>query len=242
MLSDGWQRITVKGEEDLGEITSAYLEFVKDNTGTGHELQSLCMFMLAGIKTHKIETPVEILKEQSPDFRFRKLGEEVYLGLEHTRATVAKYKMDESEFEKYPEGSLMELPYYTLNGSPAKRSNIALKKPGEELTSVGWGDYGIEKQWVEIIFDAIEKKTEALNKDSFAKFARNELLVEDDGPVSVFCRFDSTIRLLREKQPEHEFNQVLSYDKVHIYSCDKLIYDIFGEQIAVGIPKNNAMR
>ncbi len=234
-MSDVGQRINVRGEEDLVEITSAYFKFAKDNTRTGHELRSLCIFLLAGIKTHKLETPVEILRGESPDFRFVAPGAEAYLGLEHTRATVAKYKMDESE--RYPEGSVMVPAYYTVKESPPKRSGIAMKMPGEELTSAGWGDYGIEKQWVEIIVHAIQKKTQVLNRTSFCRFAGDELIVEDDGPMSISYRFESAIDMLRKIPGELKLKDALTFDKIHIYSCDRLVYDVFGEGVVVDVPR-----
>ncbi len=236
-MSDVGQRINVRGEEGLVEITSAYFKFAKDNTRTGHELRSLCIFLLAGIKTHKLETPVEILRGESPDFRFVVSGADVYLGLEHTRATVGKYKMDEKEFEEYPESSLMELPYYTLNGLLPNKSNIAMKMPGEELTSAGWGDYGMEKQWVEIIVHAIQKKTQVLNRTSFCRFAGDELIVEDDGPMSISYRFESAIDLLKKMPGELKLKDALTFDKIHIYSCDRLVYDVFGEGVVVDVPR-----
>lgn len=242
LFSDTCKKITLSKESDLNDIAKyiKYFTFEKDNSTNAHECKSFYLFLIAAFKIQKIILPVEILKNDSPDFRLSRINEEPFLGLEHTRATVEKYKMDESELaKKYPEGSLMELPFYSTKSSPSKKSNIALKKPWEPLESSGYGNYGIEKQWTEIILHTLEKKTRKLNTERYKKYKRNELLIEDyDSPTCIFYRFDSAIKMLKNTYSQKTNNELLTYDKVHVYSCHRIIYDVFRETIIVDISKS----
>lgn len=242
LFSDTCKKITLNKKSDLNEILKYVENFIpeKDDSKTTHESLSFYIFLIAAFKIKKVTFQVEILKveNESPDFRLSRINEEPYLGIEHTRATVEKYKMDESELAKCPEGSLIELPYYTVNNSPPKKSNIALKKPGEPLTSSGYGNYGVEKQWTEIILHSLKKKTQKLNEEKYKKYKRNELLIEDDSPTLVFHKFSNAIKILKKTYHQIKINEPLTYDKVHIFSDPILIYDVFGEKSVVDISKS----
>ena len=180
LFSDTCKKITLTQKSNLNVIVK-YLEHFtpeENDSTTAHEFLSFYLFLIAAFKIQKMTFPVEILKNESPDFRLSRINEEPYLGLEHTRATVEKYKIDEAELAKYPEGTLIELSYYNVNASPPKKCNIALKKPGEPLTSSGYGNYGVEKQWTEIILHSLKKKTKKLNVDKYKKKKRNEQLIQ----------------------------------------------------------------
>lgn len=240
LFSDTGMKITLNKKSDLNEIVKYVGNFIpeKDDSKTAHESLSFYLFLIAAFKIQKLKFPVEILKNESPDFRLSRINEEPYFGLEHTRATLEKYKMDESELAKYPEGTHLEEEYYSVNDCPPKKSKIAVKKPGEPFTHPGYGNHGIEKKWTAIILDALKKKTHQLNTKTFKKYKRNELLIEDDSPAPVFCRFDNAIKILKNTYPQVKINEPLTYDKVHIYSGHSLIYDVFGETIVVDISKS----
>ena len=240
LFSNTCKKIILTKTSDLNEIIK-YLEHFtseRNNNTTAHELASFYIFLINSLKIQKLTFPVEIIKDESPDFRLSRINEEPYLGLEHTRATVEKYKMDESELENYPEGSLIELPYYTINNSPSKKSNVAIKKPGEPLTSPGYGDYGIEKQWTEIILHSLNKKTQLLNTKKFEKYERNELLIEDDSPAPIFGKYENGIKILKKTYSQMKINVLFTYDKVHIFSSNILIYDVFCETIIKDMSKS----
>jgi len=202
------------------------------DTKEENELRSFCSFLIACLKNKKLCFPLDIYKGESPDFLL-KINPKLIIGLEHTTATVEKYKMDVSESEKYPPGTLIELPYYSGNSSPPKKSSIAVKKPGEKLTHCGWGDDGIEKQWSDIILKTLIDKIELLNKLHFKKFSKNELLIDDDSPspVSITYRLQSSIDMLKNKYSAIKFEKFVLYDKYHILMGCNLIYDVFGKTI-----------
>ena len=236
LFSDTCKKITLAKKSDLNEIVK-YLEHFtpeKNNNTIAHELVSFYLLLITAFKIQKLTFPVEIIKDESPDFRLSRINEEPYLGLEHTRATVGKYKMDESELTKHSEDSLLiELPYYTVNNSPPKKSNIALKKLGEPLTCDGHGANGTELQWAEIILYPLKKKTQKLNSEKYKTYKINDLLIEDDSPAPVFLEYghEKAIKILKQKKSQIKINETLTYDKVHIRSGRSLIYDVFGETI-----------
>ena len=234
-------------KSDLSEIVKYVENFIpeKDDSKTAHESLSFYLFLIAAFKIQKLTFPVEILKveNESPDFRLSRINEEPYLGIEHTRATVEKYKMDESELAKYPEGTHLEVEYYSVNDSPPEKSNISIKKPGKPFKHPGYCDYGIEKQWTEIILHSLAKKTQGLNTKKFKKYKRNELLIEDDSPAPLLLyRLNDAIMILKKTQAQIKLKESLTYDKVHICSCHSLIYDVFGETNIVSVYVSQLMK
>ncbi len=202
-----------------------------------HENIAVCLFLIVGVVRYKIALPIKVLRREAPDFVLSSGIEREPIGLEHTRATSQKYMMDMSVFEQYPEGSLLELPFYSPNSRLPKKSRIAMRKPGEKLRSVGWGDYGMEKDWIVVMSGAIEQKTQLLNKEHYEKFRSNELIVEDESHVSFGKRLGKSISMLRENHSRTTPEGPLGFDKVHIITEGHLIYDVFGGALETSIQK-----
>jgi hypothetical protein len=228
LFSDECKKIVLTNKSDLDEIVKHLksFKFSPENRKKEHEYFSAYTFLIAAFRISKLNLPVEILADESPDFV---LNQE--LGLEHTRAMIEKYEVDRSEIkkrpEKYPDYALLELPEYSVNNKLPKRSDIAIRKPGQKLISEGWGNYGPEKEWAETVLNSVKKKTEDINnKPHFKKFARNELFVEYRGPI-YFPRLDKAIEIINARFLSVNFNMLLKYDKVHVLSDGYLIYDIF---------------
>ena len=97
LFSDTCKKITLNKKSDLNEIIKYVENFIpeKDDSKTTHESLSFYIFLIAAFKIKKVTFQVEILKveNESPDFRLSRINEKPYLGIEHTRATVEKYKM-----------------------------------------------------------------------------------------------------------------------------------------------------
>lgn len=187
------------------------------------------------MKIKKLHLPFDLYVGESPDFILLDVNTELAMGLEHTKATVEKFKMDEHEAKEYPPGSLIELPYYSVKSSPPKKSSEAIKKPGEKLTHCGWGDNGIEKQWSDIVLKTMTDKIELLNKPHFKKFSKNFLLIDDDSPspVSIDYRLKSSLDTLKRKYFASKFGKSVLYDNYHILMGCNLIYDALGEAIII---------
>ena len=241
LFSDNCKERVFSKVSDIGQI----VEYVTGKTEIGRNTEAIenfifCFFLIVCFIKSKIALPIKVQrrrKEQSPDFVLCYGVEQKLLGLEHTRATTEKYKRDMKVFEQYPEGSLLELPFYDPNDKLPKKSRIAMRKPGEKLRSPGWGDYGMEKAWILIISCAIDQKTEVLNKKHYEKFPSNELIVEDESHVSSHKRLGKSISMLRENHLRVTPEGQLEFDKVHIITEGHLIYDVFGEAFETSIQK-----
>ncbi len=240
LFSDSCKKITIANNRDLDEIKNFLQKFTfRDNDKKSvHECYCFYVFLIVTLKIKTITFPIVILKDESPDFRLCGKDEKPYLGLEHTTATLEKYKMDEAELDKCSEDSLMELPYYQPDNTPPRKSCIAIKKNNEKLTHSGLGDGEKENQQAEIILDAIKKKTCLLNKDHYAKYESNELIIEDDTPTSIYGRIHKAIMILRTDKQILFRKFRLNYDKIHIYSEYELFYDVFGETIHIDVSKS----
>ena len=127
---------------------------------------------------------------------------------------------------------------YSFNNKLPKKSEIAIRRPRQKLISEGWGTYGPEKEWAETVLNSVKKKTRLFNEEHFKKFARNELFVEYRGPI-YFPRLDKAIEIINARFLSVNFDMLLKYDKVHVFSDGYLIYDIFGETIRADCHKEN---
>jgi hypothetical protein len=241
LFSDKCKKITLTKESDLEEIINYLKDFTfeKNDDVTVHEFFSLYIFLIASFKISKINLPVEVLKDESPEFRLSRISKAPYLGLEHTRATIEKYKMDMSELQKYPPGTVVETSFYSPTKKLPKKSSVGIKEPGQALNGSGYGDNQVEEEWSDIMLDSIERKTQLLNQKHFEKYRTNELLIEDDSPVDFFVDINEGIKILRGKYYETKFKEPLRYDRIHVISKrNVLIYDVFGETIKVDVRKS----
>jgi len=241
LFSHTCNTIVIRNQTDVIEIEDFIKGFTFDSSThtADHEIVSFYRFVIAALKLQKINLPTTLikppLKHKSPDFRLAVPGEEPYLGVEHTQATLPDHERDIAELCKSPEGGWIECSAYKAGHTISKGSKVARKNRDENLTHTGYGDHGIENQWVEIILRHIEKKTNKLNNPKFAKFRQNHLLLEDTGPTPVFIRLDKAITILREKHLTKIFRETLRYDKIHIDFSDFLVYDIFGQHVKVKV-------
>ena len=141
LFSDKCKERIFSEVSDIGQV----VECVTGKTEVGRNTEAIenfvfCFFLIVCFVKSRITLPIKVLRRQSPGFALCYGVEKKLLGIEHTRATNEKYKEDESIFKQYPEGSLLELPYYSPNRRLPKKSRIAMRKPGEKLMSNGWGD------------------------------------------------------------------------------------------------------
>ena len=229
------ERIFTKAS-DVGQIVECVTSVTEIGGHTdARENFAVCLFLIVCFAKSKMGLPIKVLRRQSPDFLLCYGAEQKLLGLEHTRATTEKYAMDMKGFEQYPEGSLLELPPYDPNEKLPKKSRIAMRKPGEKLISPGWGDYGMERAWIPVMSSCIEHKTEVLNKEHYEKFPSNDLIVEDESHVSVGKRLHQSISMLREKHLHAPVGGQCAFDKVHVVTEGRLVYDVFGEALETSI-------
>lgn len=193
---------------------------------------SFCLLLLTLFET-KSPFPFTVKKQyinDPPDFIISYEIPQNNIGLEHVIATIENYQMAFKEMMKNPDIEQLESSYYTYEKKiPKNRAFIGLKRKGEELSgSPLYGDFHI-KNWVEIIINAIMKKSQAISNWDDTFYDSKELLVQVKiTPMIGEKHSDALIHLKKQycelyKQLEHHF------DKVHIFSQSRVILDVFGD-------------
>lgn len=186
---------------------------------------------------NRLPLPVRVISRESPDFTIIYENNHQEIGLEHTKATLESFKMAEAELKKYPEGSMIELCYYSpFVKIPKKQSNIGIVSPKGPLKGEGWNGDQAEQEWAEIMLNAIKRKTELLNEPHFEIQQRNALFIEDNSPVYFMKNENDAIQLLKQKHEQITFPNY-TFDNVHIFSNCTLIYDVFGKCIKTSLRK-----
>ncbi len=236
-LLSGGKTIICK-QADWLEIKQALVSLggAYDGQTAQNEALTFCHFLLYANQIGKIPLPIEIERSERPDFRVAMVGQTPFWGIEHTRATIERFAQDCRELEKWPDGTLIEAPYYSVNGSTVGYCE-AMRLPGEKLRHPGYGDNGIETQWTDIILHTIEKKS-ARQRD-WTTFWQNDLLMHYVGPAPIFMRFDSGVAMLKQKYMERSC-ELGCFQRVHILigSGNLFIWDAFGETIKVDARHN----
>ncbi len=213
--------------------------FQEDDGSKIHEFFCLYIFLVGSFKLKKLTYPIKITSRESPDFTISYKNQNKEIGFEHTKATLESFKIAESEAQKYPEGSFIELCCYSpFVKIPKKQSDIGIVPPVDSLKGEGWKGNQVEHEWAEIILNAIKKKIELLNQPLFEVKKENDLFIEDDSPVDFVKHEDDAIRALKQRHNQTNFSEKHIFAKVHIFSNCTLIYDVFGECIKVGLRKN----
>ena len=104
--------------------------FQEDDGSKIHEFFCLYIFLVASFKLKKLSCPIKVTSRESPDFTIAYENQNKEIGLEHTKATLESFKIAESEAKKYPEGSFIELCYYSpFVKIPKKQSDIGIVSP-----------------------------------------------------------------------------------------------------------------
>jgi hypothetical protein len=240
IFSETIREIKLNRVRDLKKI----VEHLKGFTFQGgdsskiHEFFCLYIFLIGSFKLGKLSLPVKIISKESPDFTIAYEDQNKEIGLEHTKATLESFKIAESELKKHPEGSLIELCYYSpFVKIPKKQSDIGIVSPKGHLRGEGWNGNQVEHEWSEIILNTVKKKTELLNEEHFEIKKENTLFIEDDSPVDFVKHEDDAIQILKQKFNQEKLTAKHIFDNVHIFSNCTLIYDVFGECIKVGLRK-----
>ena len=197
-----------------------------------HEFFCIYIFLLGSFKLEKLHLPIKITSEESPDFTITDKNPNKEIGIEHTKATLESFKIAESELKKHPEGSLIELCYYSpFVKIPKKQSDIGIVHPKSQLKGNGWNGDQVEYEWAETMLNAIKRKVALLNKPHFEVKTTNVLFIEDDSPVDFVKHEDDAIKILKQKYNQTTFSEKYLFNNVHIFSNCTLIYDVFGECI-----------
>jgi hypothetical protein len=242
LFSETIIEIEINNKNDLKNIVNHLkgFSFAKDSTSKEHkehEYFCLYIFLIGSYKMNRLPLPVRVISRESPDFTIIYESNHQEIGLEHTKATLESFKIAKAELKKYPEGSMIELCYYSpFVKIPKKQSNIGIVSPKGPLKSGGWNDDQVEQEWAEIMLNTIKRKTELLNGPHFEIQQRNALFIEDESPVVFMKNENDAIQLLKQKHEQITFPNY-TFDNIHIFSNCTLISDVFGKCIKTGLRK-----
>lgn len=240
LFSETMTEIEFNQASDLRRIVQ-YLKgftFQEGDSSKIHEFFCLYIFLVGSFKIGRLFFPIKIISRESPDFTVIYGDQNREIGLEHTRATLESFKVAESELKKHPEGSLIELCYYSPFAKiPKKQSDIGIVSPKGHLKGEGWKGEQVEQEWSEIILNTVKTKTELLNEGHFEIKKENILFIEDDSPVSFAKNEDDAIQILRQKFGQAKLTAEQIFDRVHIFSNGTFIYDVFGQYGKAGLRK-----
>jgi len=240
LFSEAIKEIKFNQESDLKVIVEHLkgFTFQEGDSSKIHEFFCLYIFLIGSFKLGRLSLPVKIISKESPDFTIIYEDQNKEIGLEHTKATLESFKIAESELKKQPEGSFIELCYYSpFVKIPKKQSDVGIISPKGRLKGEGWNGDQVEHEWSEIILNTVKKKTKLLNEEHFEIKKENILFIEDDSPVDFVKHEDDAIQILRQKFDQEKLPAKYIFDNVHIFSNCTLIYDVFGECIKIGLRK-----
>lgn len=231
-------KIILNNPNDLNRIKNYLVNFKleKDSTAV-HESLSIAIYLISLSKISTLSFPITITKRESPDFLYS--DSNINIGIEHSISTIEQYKIALKELSKMPVGSNLELSFYSpFNRVKNKNSSIGIRQPNEKLIGLGYHGDSAEREWAEIISTSISKKTKLLNKEFFRKYDYNELIIEDESPVDFILEFDEAISLLKKQYQVLE-KSIIYYDKIHIFTCNTFIYDVFESRRFIDVRKRS---
>lgn len=122
----------------------------------------------------------------------------------------------------------MSLPIFDPGTNlPKGEYKKALRTRGEKLIGEGWVGDSVEKVWINIILNAIDKKINNLNEPHFKTASRYELLIYDNSHVAEMVNIKDALPLLKnaifEKfSPKSKGN----FHSISVIHGNKLLYDI----------------
>ncbi len=223
-------------KEILGFLQN--FQFSDSDNSNIHELFSIYIYIAGIYKISYLKFPFRVLKSEHPDFIVNN-----EIGLEHSQSTIGQYKIASKELKNHPEGSIIELPFYSpFNPLPNKESDIGIIELGHSLKSNGWEGDEVEEQWVVCILKTVKEKLMLLNKEHFSKQTQNELFIEDTFPASFIKDEDKAIKMLRQKYNATNFDCSIMFDKIHIFSNCNLIFDVLGKCVISNMQKKELPR
>ena len=191
-------------------------------TSTHRERHSLKIYLIQLSQNKLLRFPLRIKKDEAPDF-FILNPDATTTALEQTGAAVEDHQQAMTELEKTPEGTAE-----VLECVPKGAYKEALRKHGEELSGEGWDGNSMEKEWIDVILSAIDKKTESLNGPHFKIADRYELLIYDDSHVVGMVHIEDALPLL--KKAIHEKSNLKSFERnfhsISVIHRSQLLYDV----------------
>lgn len=222
--------IEFKNDSDVNEkFSSIDCSVPKKTQGrTSDHKERFCIkiYLMALCLNKLLRFPLRIKKSEAPDFLI--LSNNQTIALEVTEATTEDFQCADTELEKSPEGTMLENSFLKFENSslPKGEYKKALRKPGEKLIGDAWVGDSLEREWVNIIISAIDKKIHKLNEPHFKTANRYELLIYESQVVGLVI--DKALPLLNDAihKKFHLASFERNFDSISVIYNDQLLYDI----------------
>ncbi|MFZ3064992.1 MAG: hypothetical protein WA277_06910, partial [Nitrospirota bacterium] len=122
-------------------------------------------------------------------------------------------------------------PYFSIIdpgiNPPKGEHKKALRTRGEKLIGEGWVGDSVEKVWINIILNAIDKKINSLNEQHFKTAGRYELLIYDNSHVAEMVNIKNALPLLKNAVFEKlDPKSKRNFHSISVIHGNKLLYDI----------------
>jgi hypothetical protein len=233
-------RIEISCEQNLLYFAEyiVHTNLGKSSDSRIHENYSICLYLLAFYMSNKIYYPtiIEILgNNDPPDFIITMSNPPVKTGIEHTRATNESYIIAKKEMDQRRDISLLESSFYMFkNALPKNRAFAGLKTESDGLTGEPlFGDAHITN-WVDFVIEAYLKKSIA-QRDVCNNFEKYELLVEMEIANLIGDDHSKALKLLKYRIESWDIPA--TYQKLHIYSQNRVIIDALGNGEIIELSK-----
>jgi len=206
-------------------------------------------------KLPQLQMPFQVRKGESPDILLLDSNGQT-IAIEITRALSLDFGRTSAEFDKCPDGSMMEISPFTLkhyhNMGEAKRNrnidwliNIrkchllnkdarqkAIRVPGDRLIGAGWSGDEMERDWCVMILSAIADKIKKLNSPHFKNADSYKLLIV----ARLFHpKLDEALPMLKQEIrgwfPLGSYNRF--FDCISIISSKHLYHDVGNELLVL---------
>ena len=210
----------------LSDIDCSVPGRTQGRTSDHRERYPLKIYLMRLSQSGLLKFPLRIEKEEAPDFLVSCGG--TMMALEVTEAATESYQRAMTELEKSPGTMLKSLHSFNLGES-------SLRKPGEELTEKWWIGDSVEREWVNIILNAIGKKTEKLNQPHFKIADRYELLLYDNSHVACMLHTEDVLPLLKKAICEKvgSKSSKRNFHSISVIHSEQLLYDIAGKGLVL---------
>ena len=196
---------------DKGELVKVILEIdfelgAKSQTSSFRERFTLGQYLLTLASLNHLEYPFAVVKNETPDFVWRREGVEI--GLEVTEVTSQRYRRGLAHLRQTSPGELYD---------PSQFSDTAL--PGG-----GWAGNANVREWIDLLIFSVLKKVESYYQQ--APFNKLELLAYSNTPGGCDIEYgdfpetrNSLLLALEKQDPDNRIGQVFQAVNV-VYGSD----------------------
>ena len=142
------------------------------------ETWSICRLLATLTRYDKLTFPIQLINRERPDFLLVAGG--CHIGIELTDAVNQDYAKATTLPEANREGSIIDSDLFKRNSPTRDIQELRSIASEKKLTGPGWEGIDAEREYAEIIFDVINRKTKKFLKSGFEKFQKNWLAVYCD--------------------------------------------------------------